>query len=271
MRYLAALLLVVGCEKSGPVDSTPGVVEASERATGPTPTIVAPTVTTTPGQLASEAAHAPEAIDTPRARAERERAEREQQSVAMSEADARAFADKLTALTDDDRFAEGDMARRRPGADLGRDLDLARTVVVGGGTGRGTRGGGAVGMPRVGGPRVDSTSTTRIAVGAPRSTDVTSLKTDVVMRKVSAAYAPGIKRCYLQGVAQDSMLRGTLTLSFKVHETGRVVEPSVTGLTKDVDDCIARQMASWRFEVPRDNDDNPTEASFTIPIQAVPE
>lgn len=264
MRYLA-LVMLVACEKSGPVETTPGVVEASERATGPTPTIVAPTITTTPGQLASEPTHPLEAFDAPRARRERQ-AREDEARLAMVEDDARRFAELLTA--DSGTRDAGDMSRRRPTTDLGRDLDVGRTVVVGGSAGRGM---GAIGGPRISGPGDGSTSSTRITVGTPRSTSSTSLTTELVLRKVSSAYVAGIKRCYKLSLAQDPALRGTLTLSFKVDETGRVVEPNVTGLTADVDDCIERQLASWRFPVPQDAGDNPTEASFTIPIQAVPE
>lgn len=269
MKLFAALLLIVACEKSGSVETTPGVTETVTAPVGPTPVLVDPRVQTMPSNVVLERApaHADEPADSPRARRERIA-----DSIAMQdEVMARDFADRLTAIGP----TAGDMSARGPLTDLSRQLDPG---ISGGGRvqiGRG--GGGQVGTARIGGlgpadaigPNPPSPG--RVTVLPPSTSSTSSLTPELVLRKVASAYTPGIKRCYKTSLAQDPALRGKLALALKVTATGRAIDPSVTGLTKELDDCIVAQMTSWRFPVPKDQDGEPVDATFQIAIQVVPE
>ncbi len=271
MRTLAALVFLVACEKSGPVESTPGLTQTTA-SEGPTPTRGSPTVTTAPDQLAGELAHAVEPLNSPRARRERER-EREREVV---EADTRRILEQLAAI--DTLSTLGDMSSRRPMTDLSSIDSRSRNAVVsGGGAAIGTRvTGGVGGLGGVGGNSIDSSGTkassgSRVTVLPPKTASATTLTPDLVMRKVSSAYMAGIKRCYKTSLQQDPAARGKLTLGWKVNETGRTIDPRVTGFRKDLDDCIVAQMANWRFPAPQTDQGEPTEATFEITLQMVPQ
>jgi hypothetical protein len=209
-------------------------------------------------------------------------------SVAMTEDDASKFADLLTG-EGPNGTSEGDMSKRRPGADLGAQIndvkDSGGKVAIGGGTGRGTRGDGD---PRVGtggglktdGPAGGSIGTGkseekgpagRISVSDKQTFDESSLTPDIVLQKIQSAYMAGLKRCYKQYLNKDASARGKVTLSLTVNETGRTVKGSAKGFADEVDQCISGQMSSWRFPVPKDKDGEATEASFAITLQLVPD
>ncbi|MBA3502340.1 MAG: AgmX/PglI C-terminal domain-containing protein [Deltaproteobacteria bacterium] len=209
-------------------------------------------------------------------------------SVAMTEDDASRFADLLTG-EGPNGTSEGDMSKRRPGADLGDQINDVREggqkVAIGGGAGRGTRGDGD---PRVGtggglktdGPAGDGIGTGktvekgpagRISVSDKQTFDESSLTPDIVLQKIQSAYMAGLKRCYKQYLNKDASARGKVTLSLTVNETGRTVKGSAKGFADEVDQCISAQMSSWRFPVPKDKDGEVTEASFAITLQLVPD
>lgn len=195
--WRALLVLAVACEKSGPVEATPG----SSNTTTPDAVVV---VTADAG-VATLAKPKPDtSID-----------------------DADAFADKLTAVGSGDA---GDMATRRPGAAL----------------------------PPAG----------RIVVGKPA--DDTTLTPDVVLAKINTAYMRGIKRCYTDHLKTNPDAAGKLALEFTVGETGSTTKATTRGFAKPVDDCITKQIASWRFPVPKDSDGNRTSATFKITLNMVP-
>ena len=208
--------------------------------------------------------------------------------VAMQE-EAAKYADLLTGEGTDGK-SEGDMSRRRPGADLGQQIADVReggqTVKVGGGSGRGSRGDGD---PRVGtgkGPNINGPGGTesagggkgaekapagRISVADKQSFDESSLTPDIVLSKIQSAYMAGLKRCYKEYLKKDASARGKVTLSLTVNETGRTVKGSAKGFASEVDQCIGNLMSSWRFPVPKDKDGEATEAAFAITLQLVPD
>ena len=49
------------------------------------------------------------------------------------------------------------------------------------------------------------------------------------------------------------------------------MSPKATGFDPDLDHCIETLMGSWRFDIPKDSDGEPTDASFEIGLQLVPE
>jgi hypothetical protein len=210
-------------------------------------------------------------------------------TVAMQEEEAKKFADLLTG-EGADGTSEGDMSKRRPGADLGQQItdvkEGGKTVAIGGGAGRGTRGDGD---PRVGtgtGPKIDGPTgpesagggkttekapTGRINVSDKQSFDESTLTPDIVLSKIQSAYMAGLKRCYKTYLAKDASARGKVTLSLTINETGRTTASGAKGFASEVDSCIEGLMGSWRFPIPKDKDGEPTEASFAITLQLVPD
>ena len=185
--------------------------------------------------------------------------------------------------------SEGDMSKRRPGADLGTQIadvrEGGKQVAVGGGGGRGPRGNGdprvgtgkgpAINAPggtqTAGGPKEEKAPTGRIQVSDKESFDESSLTPDVVLAKIQSAYMAGLKRCYKEHLKKDASARGKVTLSLTVNETGRTTSGKAKGFASEVDTCISNQMSSWRFPVPKDSDGEATEASFAITLQLVPD
>ncbi len=203
-----------------------------------------------------------------------------------------AFANALTSDGDGGGGGDlGDMARRRPGSDLGSEISEVResgkTVGIGGGTGRGTRGDGDPRVGTGGGPQIEGPGGTTSAGGgkgeekgpagrisvSDKDGDIgTDLTPDLVMRKIQSAYMAGLKRCYKEHLKTDPSARGGVALTFTVNETGRTVNGRAKGFATDVDNCISSLMSTWRFAVPKDKDDGePTEASFSIKLQLVPD
>jgi hypothetical protein len=206
----------------------------------------------------------------------------------QQEENARAMADLLTG-EGDNGTSEGDMSKRRPGADLGTQIadvrEGGKTVSVGGGAGHGPRGNGDPrvgtgkgpningpgGTETAGGPKVEKAPTGRIQVSDKQTFDESSLTPDIVLSKIQSAYMAGLKRCYKEYLKKDASARGKVTLSLTVNETGRTVKGKANGFSSEVDACIGSQMSSWRFPVPKDSDGDPTEASFAITLQLVPD
>jgi hypothetical protein len=212
-------------------------------------------------------------------------------AVALQEESVR-YADML--FSDEDSSAgglAGGMERRKPGGELNTQLQEvaasgARTEIGGGTPGRGPRDGGGPRMgtgtgPAVEGPtgpvsatgpgREEKVPQGRISVTDKRSNDDTTLTPDVVYRKIMSAYLPGIKRCQKQVLLRDPTARGKVKLSFTVNESGRTVSPRASGFDSDLDSCITSLMGNWRFDVPKDEDGEATDASFEIGLQLVPE
>src|SRR5690606_25796597 len=111
----------------------------------------------------------------------------------------------------------------------------------------------------------------RISVSDKQTYDDSTLTPDIVLSKIQSAYMAGLKRCYKSYLAKDASARGKVTLSLTVNETGRTTEYNAKGFASEVDACIKSQMGSWRFPVPKDDDGEATEASFSITLQLVPD
>ena len=206
----------------------------------------------------------------------------------MNEDDAAAFADKLTFEGPNGKDV-GDMSKRNPNADLGKQVDAVKegnkTVTAGGG-GRGTRGDGD---PRVGtgsgtkinapggidsaggGKQTEKGPAGRISVASKSTIDETNLTPDMVLAKIQQIYMAGLKRCYKNYLNKDASARGKVTLGFTVTESGGVVNGKANGFAGEVDECINGQMAGWRFPGPKDKDGEKAQATFSITLQLVPD
>ena len=228
---IAALLLLIACEKTGAVESSPGSSTTPTEPPPPPPRIADAAVATLPSDAAAKVvADAP--LD-----------------------DEYAFAEMLTA--EGPGVPDGDMSARRPGTDLGRQLDdlkaSGRNVVVGKGPGR------------VPGP------TGRISVARKQALDDTTLAVDVVLRKIQSVYVHGIKRCYQSYLDNDPSARGKVKLAFTVTRTGATASFKVLGFAKEVDECVGNLLRAWRFPVPKTKDGAAVEAAFEIDLVMVPD
>jgi hypothetical protein len=208
--------------------------------------------------------------------------------IALQEQEAAKFADLLTG-EGPNGTSEGDMSTRRPGAELGAQINEVREggqpVMVGGG-GRTSRGDGEVRVGTGHGPSIDGPGgiesagggknqekgpSGRISVAEKQTFDDSTLTPDLVLAKIQSAYMAGLKRCYKEFLKKDASARGKVTLSLTINETGRTVKGDARGFAGEVDDCIGRLMTGWRFPIPKDKDGDPTEASFAITLQLVPD
>ncbi|HET7504983.1 MAG TPA: hypothetical protein VFK02_28360 [Kofleriaceae bacterium] len=209
--------------------------------------------------------------------------------IALQEQEAAKFADLLTG-EGVNGTSEGDMSKRRPGADLGSQINEVReggqVVKVGGGAGRTSRGDGEVRVGTGHGPNINGPGATesagggktqerapsgRISVADKQTFDESTLTPDIVLAKIQSAYMAGLKRCYKEYLRKDASARGKVTLALTVNETGRTVKGAARGFAGEVDECIGGLMAGWRFPVPKDKDGEATEASFSITLQLVPD
>ena len=197
--------------------------------------------------------------------------------------DAQRLASILTGANDS-APGTGGMSPRQPGAELGKQIDDARnrTITIGDGTqtsrtddrarlGTDPRG------PLVDDPALtrapvqrDEQATGRIAIGPVKPDDATTLTPSVVLDRIKALYMAGLQRCYKDGLKLDATLSGRVAISFTVDDRGKVIDASAAGVTRDVDGCIERQMATWRFPVPRDTAGDGTDASFAVSLALQP-
>ncbi len=212
-------------------------------------------------------------------------------AVALQEESAR-FADALFSEDEAGGGLAGAMENRKPGSDLGNQLDevakSGATTSIGGGTNRGPRGngdprvgtgtgpgvtgpGGPVSATGPGGKDNEKVPTGRITATDKKTFDDSTLTPDAVQRKILGAYLAGLKRCHKELLKTDPTARGKVKLAFTVNESGRTVSPKASGFADSLDSCIESQMGNWRFDIPKDSDGEPTDASFEISLQLVPE
>jgi hypothetical protein len=213
----------------------------------------------------------------------------EKEDVGMTQDDAEAMANLMTGEGPDGK-SEGDMNSRRPQGDLKGEIDAIKegnkTVGVGGGTNRGTRGDGGTRVGTGSGPKIDGPTGPesagggkvaekspqgRISVSSKAGGDESSLTADAVYQKILSAYMIGLKRCYKQYLNKEASARGAVALSFTVNETGRLVNGAAKGFAAEVDTCIQGQMATWRFPVPKDKDNEATDANFALTLALLPD
>lgn len=178
-----------------------------------------------------------------------------------------------------------DASGRDPKSDLDAAIDEIKSgnakVEIGTSSGRGTRDEGTSEIGTGQGPEVtgpgDSTTKTetktkekipqgRVSVGGSTSDDDTTLRPDDVMRKIQSAYMSGLKRCHRELLKRDPTAGGRVTLKFMVGPSGRVVRVKATGFDSGVDRCIETRANSWRFGIPKDEDGEPTDATFKISL-----
>lgn len=97
--------------------------------------------------------------------------------------------------------------------------------------------------------------------------DMTSLDPDAVARKIRSRYLGAIKRCHERALKRDPKIGGRIDLQFTVSISGKVTKSRVKrGFDAEVDSCVLKLSRKWRFAAPKDDDGNPTSATFVIPL-----
>jgi hypothetical protein len=178
---------------------------------------------------------------------------------------------------------------RDPKHDLNEVIDdINRTGAsvsdIGGSSGRGTRDDGDDRIGTSKGPQVegpgDSTVKTgpktkekvpssRVKLGGGSSDDSTTLRPEDVMRKIQSVYMSGLKRCHKDLLKRDPSAGGRVALKFMVGPSGRITRVKADGFDPSVDKCIEARAKAWRFGVPKDDDGEPTDATFRVALQLV--
>jgi hypothetical protein len=102
--------------------------------------------------------------------------------------------------------------------------------------------------------RAASVEATAVAMNA-------ALTVDGMVEKINTKYIAGLRRCYQKGLATNPALKGKVTLTFSISSYGNVAG-AAEGISKQVDDCVARQIKHWKFGRPTDR----REANFRISL-----
>ena len=91
-----------------------------------------------------------------------------------------------------------------------------------------------------------------------------------VLARIQTAYLASIRLCYKDQLRRNPNLRGKVTLSLTVDKTGKTIQGDAQGFSRDVDICINKLMPSWKFQIPRDGDGQPTTSSFAVSLLLQP-
>ena len=134
---------------------------------------------------------------------------------------------------------------RRPGAVL--QAQLAEVEASGARVGAGS-------APRAEGPAAGRAAAT-LELDVRHGPEDTSL----------AAYASGLVRCFVDELAAGGPDGARLTVTLAVDGLGRSAPPPREP-DGPLEACVASRMASWRFEPPRDEDGEPTDATFELSL-----
>lgn len=93
---------------------------------------------------------------------------------------------------------------------------------------------------------------------------------ELVLSQIQTAYLASIRICYKEHLRKDPNARGKVTLSLTINESGRTTKGDARGFSREVDACITPLMASWRFQIPREREGQPTTASFAVSLLLQP-
>jgi hypothetical protein len=79
-----------------------------------------------------------------------------------------------------------------------------------------------------------------------------ALDPDKVAQTIKSRYQSRVMACYQRGLKSNPTLQGKVTVTFTVGVAGNVVKANAEGFDPGVDDCIAREARTWRFNKPEE-------------------
>lgn len=106
-------------------------------------------------------------------------------------------------------------------------------------------------------PREPATTAPRTRVAPAKLTP------EVVLATIRGRYISGVERCYRRHLKKNGSARGVVTVSFTVDPKGHARDGAASGVTEQVDGCIAAQVRRWRFPVPHRHQ----EARFALGLE----
>lgn len=196
--------------------------------------------------------------------------------------DARRMADLLFASNGGGKVDGGELAPRRPGADLEKQLAEVNAanarVSIGREQGdrlrdRGPRQ-GTVEEPVIGDPRIakadgdkgEKVPATRIDV-RPQPPKQPGVDIDAIVGKIRTTYMGAMQRCYKKALGGEPTLAGKVSLRFTLSEKGTVSDPEATGVAEEFETCIEAVMPRWTFTPVTDEDGDPVELDIGVTLQ----
>lgn len=92
-----------------------------------------------------------------------------------------------------------------------------------------------------------------------------SLTPDVVVATIKDRYLAGVQRCYRRHAKLYGASTGRVMLQFTVDRKGQTRDGSAHGIARQVDGCIAAQLARWQFPAPAET------SQFALSLAVSPE
>lgn len=196
--------------------------------------------------------------------------------------DATRMADLLFANDGHGPVDAGDMARRKPGNDLDKQLqemnDKNAQATIGNETGdrlrdRGPRQ-GTVEEPVIGDPSIHKADGDKGEKLPPTKIDVIKqpprqpgIDTEAIVDKIRTTYMGAMQRCYKKALAEDPTLSGKVTMMFTLSEKGGVSDPDAKGVSPVFEQCIEGVMPRWSFTPVIDKDGDAVEVDIGVTLQ----
>lgn len=197
--------------------------------------------------------------------------------------DASRMADLLFANDGSGKLDGGEMAPRKPGHDLDKQLqevkDSNAKVSIGNEDGdrlrdRGPRQGTVEEPPIVKDPRVVKVDDDKGEKVPPTRIDVIKqppkkpgVDTDAIVGKIRTTYMSAMQRCYKKALAEDPTLSGKVSLLFTLSEKGAVSDPEARGVSQVFQDCLEGVMPRWTFTPVTDKDGEAIEIDIGVTLQ----
>jgi hypothetical protein len=199
--------------------------------------------------------------------------------------DATRMADLLFAGSGGGKVDAGDMAPRKPGNDLEKQLqemaDKNAKATIGNEDGDrlrdrpGARPGTSTEPALPGDPSIASADgdkgekvppPTRIDV-KPQPPRQPGVDTEAIVAKIRTTYMGAMQRCYKKALGDEPSLSGKVALVFTLSEKGGVSDPDARGVSPVFEECLEGVMPRWSFTPVTDQDGDAVELDIGVTLQ----
>lgn len=196
--------------------------------------------------------------------------------------DATRMADLLFADDGGGKVDAGDMATKKPGHDLDKQLqevkDANAKVAIGNDDGdrlrdRGPRQ-GTVDEPDIKDPSVTKADGNKGEKVPPTHIDIIpqppkkpGVDTEAIVEKIRKTYMGAMQRCYKQALLVEPELSGKVSLLFTLSEKGGVSDPEARGVSEVFEKCMVGVMPRWTFTPVTDQDGDAVELDIGVTLQ----